>query len=109
MSCSIWGGEDKGQRYANIHTTSAARGSNKISFGYYQINNVRRVAKVTYVPEHLLQQPSFTFDDTFDALGISVPNLIFEVNGSQDPTEWNTRLPSYKKGLIGVIHFISFL
>ena len=60
------------------------------------MSNQRRTAKFVYVPESLLSSPSFTFDDTFAALGLNVPNLIFEINGSQDPMDWNVRLPSYK-------------
>ena len=52
-----------------------------------------------YVPETLLLSPNFTFDDVFAALGINVPNLIFEINDSQDPEDWNIRLPSYKSNL----------
>ena len=48
--------------------------------------------------------PNFTFDDTFAALGINVPNLIFELNSSQPPDDWNVRLPSYKAHLAGQVY-----
>lgn len=71
----------------------------KLLYGYYKISNQRRTARFVYVPEALLSSPSFTFDEVFAAIGINVPNLIFEINGSQEPEDWNIRLPSYKANL----------
>ena len=56
------------------------------------------------VPSNLIRSASFTFDDVFNALGIPTPNLIFEINSSQDVIDWNLRLPAYKQSLIGAQH-----
>jgi len=78
-----------------------ARASHKIQSGYFKISGQRVTGRYTYVPSNVLLNPNFSFDDVFGALGLAVPNLIFEINGSQDPEDWNLRLPTYKTNLIG--------
>ena len=83
------------------YSQNKGKGGHKITHGYYKISSQRRTAKYVYIPENLLSGPNFQFDEVFAALGLYVPNLIFEINGSQEPNDWNVRLPSYKAGLVG--------
>ena len=73
----------------------------RLQSGLFKITGERVTGKYVLIPSVLLNNPNFSFDDVFAALGVNVPNLIFEINGSQDPTEWNLRLPSYRSNLIG--------
>ena len=49
--------------------------------------------KYVYLPKSLLESPYFTFDETFRALDITVPNVLFKFHGTFDPKDWNCRLP----------------
>ena len=49
--------------------------------------------KYVYLPKSELEKPHFTFDQTFEALGITIPNVLFKFHGTFDPKEWNCRLP----------------
>ena len=76
----------------------------KIKFGKYKLSSERKITKYAYVPSSVLRSSTFSFDGVFTVLGISVPNLIFEVANSIDVEEWNLRLPVYKDHLKGIRH-----
>jgi hypothetical protein len=77
---------------------------NKIRMGYYRLSTERIIVRYAYVPSAILRNNTFSFDDVFGALGISVPNLLFEINSSNDVLDWNMRLPAYKMNLVGSKH-----
>jgi hypothetical protein len=47
---------------------------------------------------------SFTFDDTFEALEMDLPALMFDLTAGQDVKGWNMKLPSFQKKLKGQFH-----
>ena len=49
--------------------------------------------KYVYLPKSVLENPYFTFDETFRALDIPIPNVLFKFHGTFDPKDWNCRLP----------------
>jgi len=51
----------------------------KLKYGIYKLSNEKKVCKFVYVPAAYIRNPAFTFEDVFTALGITVPQLIFEV------------------------------
>ena len=98
----MWGGnESEATKFSVVAKSAGGRGSSKLSYGYYKLSNQSKITRFAYIPESLIYNPNFSFDDVFGALGIFTPNLIFEVNGSHELERWNVRLPTYKTSLIG--------
>ena len=53
-----------------------------------------RLVRYVYLPRAMLEDPDFTFDETFHALGMEkVPNVVFKFHGTFEPAKWNCRLP----------------
>jgi hypothetical protein len=80
------------------------KSQNKLKVGFYKVTGEKKTARYVFVSSHILRQKNFSFDDVFRALGIDVPNLIFQINSAPDVTDWNLRLPYYKKSLVNVKH-----
>ena len=80
------------------------KAATKIKIGYYRLSSENKVVRYVYVPSALASQANFNVDDVFQALGIPTPNLMFDINASDDALHWNLRLPSYKTNLIGLRH-----
>ena len=55
-------------------------GKKKLKVGVYKLSNEKKVCKFVYVPAAYIRNPAFTFEEVFTALGIAVPQLIFEVS-----------------------------
>lgn len=73
--------------------------TSKIKVGSYRLKSESTIVKYVFIPSQLLSNPSFSFSDTFAGLGISCPKIMFWANGSPEITEWNYKLPPFKKSL----------
>lgn len=69
-----------------------------------RMSSETRNAKYVYVPSSVMLGANFVIDDVFAALGFDLPNLMFQINSSDDVISWNLRMPSYKSNLVGTKH-----
>ena len=48
--------------------------------GKYKMDTKHKEVAYVYLPESVMMQSTFNFDDVFQALNIETPQLIFQVN-----------------------------
>lgn len=81
----------------SMDTLKRSTESKSIKIGRYRFtdptNKKERSKPYIFVPSALLENPSFSFEEVFELLGLEVPAIIFRVNSAQDSRHWNVRLP----------------
>lgn len=71
--------------------------------GYYRmtgglLKGKESLVKYCYIPKDKLEDPNFSFNETFRGLGIAVPNVIFHLHGTSNVDGWL---------VFTIIHFIN--
>ena len=72
--------------------------------------------RYVYIHDRFMNKPNF-LEEAFEALGVgdafrssgslksgNIPNLSFQLEGTNDFEDWNVKLPEFKRMLQGTIH-----